>query len=342
MQITAAQIAALLGGQVEGNPDVVVHRPMRIEEAGPGDFAFFDHPKYEQYAYSTGASILLVGQHFVPVHPITSTLIRVSDVRGALALLLGHFGSAQQASAAPEVSTHAFVHSTAKVGPGSSVGAFSILEEGVEVGADCIIHPQVYLGRNVRIGDGTILYPGVRIYYDSVLGRQCIVHANSVIGSDGFGFAPLPDGSWKKVPQVGNVVIEDEVELGAGACIDRASLGSTIIRRGAKIDNLVHIAHNVEVGAHTVMAAQVGIAGSSKIGPNCMLGGQTGVAGHISLAKGTRTQAQSGVASTVTEEGKALFGTPAIDYNQYIRSFIVFKQLPELAKQVRALLKANK
>jgi len=342
MQITAAQIAALIGGQIEGNPEVVVQRPMRIEEAGPGDFAFFDHPKYEQYAYSTNASVLLVGQHFVPSQPIAATLIRVLDVRGALAVLLGHFGAAQQADVEPEVSVQAVVHSTAKVGSGSSIGAFSVLEARVEVGSNCIIYPQVYLGRNVRIGAGTVLYPGVKVYYDSVIGRQCIVHSNAVIGGDGFGFAPLSDGSWKKVPQVGNVIIEDEVELGAGSCIDRASLGSTIIRRGTKIDNLVHIAHNVEVGEHTVMAAQVGVAGSAKIGPNCMLGGQTGVAGHISLAKGTRTQAQSGVASTVTEEGKAFFGTPAIDYNQYVRSFIVFKQLPDLAKQVRSLLKANK
>lgn len=324
---------------MDGDPNATIHRPMRIEEAGPGDFAFFDNPKYEHFAYSTQASVLLVSADFQPAQPITATLIRVQDVRTSLAHLLSHFSSAQQAGDETEISPQAAIHASATIGAGSSIGAFAVIEAGATIGERCHIHPQVYIGKNVKIGDGTVLYPGVKIYYDTIIGGHCILHANAVIGGDGFGFAPLPDGSWKKVPHVGNVVVEDHVEIGAGTCIDRASLGSTLIRTGTKIDNLVHIAHNVEVGAHTVMAAQVGIAGSAKIGPHVMLGGQTGVAGHISLAKGTRTQAQSGIGSSIKEEGKAVFGSPAIDYNEYVRAYIVFKQLPELAKKVRELEK---
>jgi len=341
MKITAAQLAHMLEGTLEGDPNATAQRPARIEEAVEGDFAFLDNPRYESYAYTTKASILLVAKTFQPIQPIQATLIRVEDVRSRLALLLQHFDTANEANS-PVISEQAYVHPTVKLGIGTSIGAFAVLEEGAVVGKNCVIYPQVFIGRNARIGDNCRIYPGAKIHYDCHIGDSCTLHANAVIGSDGFGFAPQEDKSWKKVPQVGNVVLENEVEVGANTCIDRASLGSTLIHAGAKIDNLVHIAHNVEVGFNTVMAAQVGIAGSTKIGDNCLLGGQTGIAGHLTLADGTRTQAQSGLGSSVKEPGKALFGAPAIDYNDYVRSYVVFKQLPDLQRQVRALEKRLK
>ncbi|MBU6342606.1 MAG: UDP-3-O-(3-hydroxymyristoyl)glucosamine N-acyltransferase [Bacteroidetes bacterium] len=341
MKITAAQLAHMLSGILEGDPNASVQRPARIEEAQEGDFAFLDNPRYESYAYTTNASVLLVAKTFQPVQPIAATLIKVDDVRSSLALLLQKFDPASQESATI-VSEKASVHPAANLGIGTSIGAFAVIEEGAVIGQNCVIYPQVFIGRNVHIGDNCRIYPGVRIHYDCRIGNNCTIHANAVIGSDGFGFAPQEDKTWKKVPQVGNVVLENEVEVGANTCIDRASLGSTLIHSGAKIDNLVHIAHNVEIGANTVMAAQVGIAGSTKIGDYCLLGGQTGIAGHLVLADGTRTQAQSGIGSSVKEPGKALFGAPAFDYNDYVRAYVVFKQLPDLQKQVRALEKKLK
>jgi UDP-3-O-[3-hydroxymyristoyl] glucosamine N-acyltransferase len=339
MKITASQLAALTGGILEGNPDAVVTRPMRIEDAIPGDFAFLDNPKYEHYAYSTGASVLMVSADFQPTKPVQATLLRVADVRTTLAALLAKFGEANNTGSGGGISDRAYVHPEATVGAGSAVGHFAVVEAGAVIGENCVIHPQVFIGKNTRVGNGTVLHSGVKLQYDCTIGENCIIHANAVIGTDGFGFAPLPDGTWKKVPQVGNVVIENDVEIGANTCIDRAALGSTIIHSGVKLDNLVQIAHNVEVGSNTAMAAQVGVAGSAKIGENCMLGGQSGIAGHISLAKGTRTQAQSGLGMNVTEPGKAFFGSPAIDYNEYVRAYIVFKQLPALAKKLREIEK---
>lgn len=336
MKITAAHLAHLLGATLEGNPEVIVRKPARIEEATDGDLAFLDNPRYESFAYSTQASVLLVHKQFQALQPVKPTLLRVDDVRSSLALLLQHFDPGAQATSAG-ISDRAFVHESAVIGEDVVIGAFTVVEEGAVIGKNCVIYPQVYIGKNARIGDHCTIYPGARVHYECNIGQNCILYANAVIGSDGFGYAPQDDGAWKKVPQIGNVVIEDDVEIGANTCIDRASMGSTLIRQGVKIDNLTHIAHNVEVGKNTVMAAQVGIAGSSKIGENCQLGGQTGIAGHISLADGTRTQAQSGLASTVKEPGKALFGAPAIDYNDYVRAYIVFKQLPDLQKKVREL-----
>jgi UDP-3-O-[3-hydroxymyristoyl] glucosamine N-acyltransferase len=338
MKITAAQIAEFLNGVLEGDPNAAVSRPARIEEAKEGDFAFLDNQRYESYAYSTKASVLLVHKSFIPEQPVTPTMVRVDDVRSSLALLLQQFDLANQANGTT-ISDKASVHSGAKIGLGTSIGAFSVVEEGAVIGNNCVIYPQVFIGRNVHIGDNTRIYPGVKIHYDCTIGNNCTLHANAVIGADGFGFAPQEDKTWKKVPQVGNVVIENNVEIGANSCIDRAAIGSTIIREGVKMDNLVHIAHNVEVGKNAVMAAQVGIAGSTRIGEYCQLGGQTGVAGHLILAEGTRTQAQSGVASSSKEPGEALFGSPAIHFNDYVRSYVIFKQLPELQKRVRELEK---
>ncbi|MBK8555765.1 MAG: UDP-3-O-(3-hydroxymyristoyl)glucosamine N-acyltransferase [Lewinellaceae bacterium] len=338
MKVTAAQLAQLLQGTLEGNPDASVSRPARIEEAGDGDLAFLDNPRYESHAYTTSATILLVHESFKPTSKVKPTLIRVPDVRSSLAILLQQFQNVHSGEGV--ISAHAAVHEGAQIAAGTDVGDFVVVEAGAVIGSNCRIYGQAFIGANVRIGDHCTIFPGARILHDCQIGNHCVVHSNAVIGSDGFGFAPQPDGTWKKVPQVGNVVLEDYVEVGANSCIDRAALGSTLIRMGAKLDNLVHIAHNVEVGRNTVMAAQVGVAGSTKIGDNCQLGGQTGIAGHLTLADGTRTQAQSGLGSSVKEPGKALFGAPAIDYNDYVRSYVVFKQLPDLQKRIRSLEKA--
>ncbi len=337
MKISAAQLAELLHGSIEGNPLVTVSKPARIEDAKPGEFTFFDNPKYEQFAYSTRAAVLMVQEDFQPVQPVAATMIRVKDVRSSLAFLLGMFG--ENGKAELGVSDLAHIHHKAKVGKGTSVGEFSVIESGAVVGENCRIYPQVFIGKNVHVGDNCTIYPGVRILYECLVGDNCILHANAVIGSDGFGFAPQPDKTWKKVPQVGNVVIENNVEIGACTCIDRASLGSTLIESGVKLDNLVHIAHNVVVGKNTAFAAQVGVAGSAKIGENIMLGGQVGVAGHISIADGTQIQAQSGIGSNIKKEDSKLWGSPAFEYGDYLRAHSIFKQLPELEKRVRELEK---
>ncbi|MBL7795027.1 MAG: UDP-3-O-(3-hydroxymyristoyl)glucosamine N-acyltransferase [Saprospiraceae bacterium] len=338
MDITAAQLATLLKGTLEGDPTATVRQPARIEEAQAGDFAFLDNPRYESYAYTTKASILLVNKSFQPVQPVTATLIRVDDVRSSLASLLEIFNDIVSPNGIPpQVDAMASVHSSAQIGAQSAVGAFCVVDAGAVIGDNCTLYPQVFVGRNVRIGNNCKLYPGVRVMHNCIIGDNCVLHPNAVIGADGFGFAPQPDNSWKKVPHVGNVVLETRVEIGANACIDRAALGSTILREGVKIDNLVHIAHNVEVGKNSVMAAQVGVAGSTKIGENVQLGGQTGIAGHLTIADGTRVQAQSGIASSVREPNQALFGAPAIDYNDFVRAYVVFKNLPELQKKVRAM-----
>lgn len=343
MTFTAAQIAQIIDGSIEGDPNASVTRPARIEEAGAGDFAFLDNPRYEPHAYTTQASILLLHKSFLPSQPVKPTIIRVEDVRGALVKLLPAFDSSGQGNGQekPDAAKVA-IHSTARVGAGTSIGAFTVIEEGAVIGSNCIIYPQVFIGRNARIGDGCRIYPGVRIHFDCVVGNNCILHANTVIGADGFGFAPQKDGTWTKVPQLGNVIIEDNVEMGACTCIDRASIGSTVVQSGAKLDNLIHIAHNAVVGNNSVIAAQVGIAGSTRLGKNLQVGGQVGFAGHITVADRTRIQAQSGLASSVTEQGTALFGSPAIGYKDFIRSHVVFKQLPELQKKVAELEKMLK
>ncbi|MBL7805471.1 MAG: UDP-3-O-(3-hydroxymyristoyl)glucosamine N-acyltransferase [Saprospiraceae bacterium] len=338
MKITAAELAQLLNATLEGDPQATVSRPARIEEAGEGDFSFFDNPKYEAQVYTTQASVLLVNKEFQPSKPVKPTLLRVADVRGSLAFLLSQF-QAVQSSNSGAVSDRAAIDASATLGAGVSIGDFAVVEAGVDIGEGCVIGAQVFIGKNTRIGRNCRIFPGAKIHHECVIGDNCVLHANAVIGADGFGFAPQPDRSWKKVPQVGNVVLENDVEIGANTCIDRAAIGSTVIRAGAKIDNLVHVAHNVEVGRNTVMAAQVGIAGSTKVGENVVLGGQVGLAGHLHIADGTQLQAQSGVGSSIKTPGQALFGSPAIPYNDYVRAYVVFKQLPELQKKVRELEK---
>jgi UDP-3-O-[3-hydroxymyristoyl] glucosamine N-acyltransferase len=341
MKLTAAQIAHIVKGTVEGNPEAAVTRPAPIEAAEPGDFAFLDNPKYESFAYVTRASVLLVHRSFQPTQAVTPTLVRVDDVRSGLALLLEKVDEANQANGTADAAP-VFVHASAQVGVGTTVGAYAVIEEGAVIGNNCIIYPQVFIGRNVHIGDNCRLYPGVKIHFDCIVGDNCTIHANAVIGADGFGFAPQEDKSWAKVPQVGHVVIENDVEIGACTCIDRATMGKTVIHQGAKLDNLIHIAHNVEIGRNAAMAAQVGVAGSTKLGDHVLIGGQVGFAGHITIADGTRIQAQSGLASNVTEPNQALFGSPAIGYKDFIRAHVVFKQLPDLQRKISELEKKIK
>ena len=331
MEVSVRELASLLNGEIEGNPEVIINRPSRIEEGGEGSVSFLGNPKYEHYAYSTTASALLVDRGFKPREPVQATLIRVDDVYAAVGFLLEKFDQAKAVQA--NISDKAQVDPTAHIGKNVFIGAFAIIEAGAQIGDGCQIGAQVYIGRNAAVGNDTRLYPGVRILDDCQIGQRCILHANAVVGADGFGFAPQADGPFKKIPQIGNVILEDDVEIGANTTIDRASIGSTILRRGVKLDNLIQVAHNVEIGENTVIAALTGIAGSVKIGKNCMIGGQVGFAGHIQVADGTKIQAQTGVASHVKEPGTALCGTPAIGYTQYIKAYSVFKQLPDLYKR---------
>ena len=338
MQLSAKKIAALLDGTVEGDPEVKVDRPSKIEEGGEGSISFLGNPKYEEYAYSTTASVLLVARDFQPKQAVQATLVRVDNVYGAIARLLEHFGEAYERQ--PGISSRAAVAEEAQLDQGVAVGAFSFIGAGSTIGAHSVIHEQVYIGRDVTIGAHTILHPGVRILDRCQLGDHCILHSNVVVGSDGFGFTPQEDGSYSKVIHVGNVILEDQVEIGAQSAIDRGTMGSTIIREGVKMDNLIQVGHNVEIGAHTVIAAQTGIAGSTKIGKHCRIGGQVGFVGHLEVADGTQIQAQSGIASNIKKAHQAFFGSPAFAYRDFVRSHAVFKRLPELYKKLNALEKA--
>ncbi len=340
MQVKASEISQLLNGIVEGNPDVLVSKPSKIEEGGAGTISFLANPKYEQYAYSTTASILLVSKDFKPKQAITSTLIRVDDVYASIALLLNQFG--QQVKKQTGIDATASIHPSANLDTDVSIGTYTVIEEGASIGEGTIIYPQVYVGKNVKIGKNCILYAGVKVYHECEIGDHCIVHANAVIGSDGFGFAPQEDGSYKKIAQIGNVVLEQQVEVGANTTIDRATMGSTIIRAGVKLDNLIQVAHNVEIGTNTVIAAQSGIAGSTKIGKQCMIGGQVGFVGHITIADGTKVQAQSGINRSLKTPNTAIFGTPAMPYRDYLRSYALFRQFPALAQKINALEKQLK
>lgn len=340
MQITAQEIAQIVNGTVEGNAAISIHRPSKIEEGGEGSITFLAHPKYEQYAYTTTASILLVDKDFVAAKPISATLVRVENVRVAIATLLQKFEELKPTISG--ISDYALIHAKAQIGKNTAIEAFTVIEDGVKVGANCALHAQVYIGKDVQIGDNVVLFPGVKIYHGCVIGSNCIVHANTVIGADGFGFAPQADGTLKKTPQIGNVILEDNVEIGSNTVIDRAIMGSTILRKGAKLDNLIQIAHNVEVGENTVIAAQAGIAGSTTIGKNNQIGGQAGFVGHIYTADGVGVQAQSGVAASIKKEKEKVYGSPALPYSNYLKSYAVFKNLPDLRTQVRELEKELK
>jgi UDP-3-O-[3-hydroxymyristoyl] glucosamine N-acyltransferase len=283
---------------------------------------------------------LLVSHDFVPANPISSTLIRVSDVYASVAVLLDTFGKENEKEGV--ISKNAFIHETAEIGENCNIEHFTVVEEHVKIGKNTFIHSNVTIQANVKIGKNCIIHPGVRIYKDCEIGDDCIIHSNVIIGADGFGFAPNENGTFKKVKQLGNVLIEDNVEIGANTTIDRATMGSTIIRSGVKLDNLIMIAHNVEIGKNTVIAAQTGIAGSTKIGENCMIGGQVGIVGHIQIANNTKIQAQSGVSSSVKVEGTALYGSPALPYGDFLKSYVLFKKLPDIQQKIKKLEEALK
>ena len=335
MQFTAGQIAEFLGGQVEGNPEVVITRPAKIEEGGEGAITFLANPKYESYVYSTSASAVLVSRDFVPEQPVAATLIRVDNVYASVARLLAAYeqkGSAQEEG----ISSLAFVHPEAVVEEGAVIGPFSVIERGAHIAKGVRIHSQVYIGAESRIGADTLIYSGVKIYHECQIGARCILHANAVIGSDGFGYS-LENGAYKKIAQIGKVILEDDVEIGANTVVDRATMGATILRQGVKVDNLVQVAHNVEIDSHTAIAAQAGIAGSTKIGKYVQIGGQAGFIGHIRVADKVRVQAQTGVLGSLTKEGQAVGGAPAIEYREYLKAFALFRQLPDLVKRLEKL-----
>lgn len=326
MEFSAGQIAAFLGGTVDGDPEVKVGNFSKIEEGREGTLTFLANPKYEHYIYDTKASVVLVNNDFVPTAPVSATLVRVENAYVALAMLLNMVEQAKPKKTG--ISSAAFIAASATVGEDCYVGGFAYIGENVRVGKGCEIYPHAYIGDGVTIGDGCILYPHTTVYHGCKIGNGCILHAGSVVGSDGFGFAPEGE-DYKKIPQLGNVVLEDNVEIGANTTIDRAVMDSTIIHRGVKLDNLIQIAHNVEVGENTVMAAQVGIAGSTKIGSHCMFGGQVGLAGHLHIADRVMFGAQAGVLGDI-KEAKTVLGAPAIDAKNFMRSSAVFSRLPEM------------
>lgn len=341
MQFTAAQIAVLVSGKIEGNADATVSSFGKIEEAQDGQLTFLANPKYEEYLYSTNASIAIINDAYELKQNVKPTLIRVADAYSAFAQLLSKYQEmvTQQMKGIQQPS---FIASSAKIADSAFVGAFSYIGENVRIGNNSKIFPNCYIGDNVTIGENCIIHPGVKIYHDCILYNYVTVHAGTVVGSDGFGFAPQADGSFKKVPQIGNVVIEDHVEIGANTTIDRATMGSTCIKKGAKLDNLIQIAHNVEVGNSTVIAAQAGISGSTKIGSNVMIGGQAGLVGHIQIADGSKINAQSGVSKSLKEPYMAVTGSPAADYTSVLRSQAVFRNLPEMERRIYELEKLVK
>lgn len=336
MQFTAQQIAAMVGGTIVGNPEAAVSTVAKIEEGTPGAISFLANPKYTHYIYETQSSIVLVRNDFEPEQPVSATLIKVADPYATVAQLLQMVAQMTE-PVYTGVEQPSFVSEGVDLPEGTYVGAFAYIGKNVSLGKNVKIYPQAYIGENVTIGDNTVIKPGVKIYHGCRVGANCILHAGVVIGADGFGFAPV-DGHYNKIPQIGNVVIEDNVELGANTCVDRATMGSTIIRKGVKLDNLIQVAHNCEIGENTVMASQVGVAGSTKIGARCMIAGQVGFAGHIHVGDDTQIGAQSGIPNNV-EPGRRIMGYPAIDAREWARQAVYIKKLPELYKRVDKLEK---
>lgn len=325
MEFKAKEIAEILGGTVDGNPEAVVTTFARIESGKPGAICFFANPKYEHYVYECKADIIIVNNTFEPKEKVSATMIRVDDSYAAVASLLDYV-TAKKKSYRRYRGLRSRVRWSARLGKKVYVGDFSYVGKRTVIGDCTKIYENVFIGDDVKIGSYCVIYPGVRIYPGMVIGNNVIIHANTVVGSDGFGYAPLEDGTWKKIEHTGNVVIEDDVELGACVAVDKSQMGSTVIRKGCKIDNHCQIAHNVEIGRNTVMAAMSGIAGSAKLGEHCILGGQVGIAGHITIADNTSFGAQTGVLKSIKTPGQQYFGTPAIPYMQYMRSYALFRK----------------
>ncbi len=336
MKFTAAQIAVILEGEVEGNPEIEVSKLSKIEEGEPESLSFLANPKYTQFIYTTKASIVIVNKIFKAEKEINSTLIRVEDAYKSFSKLLEYYNQVKMNKTGIE--SPVFISKSAIYGENIYIGAFAYLGENIKIGNNTKIYPNVYIGDNVTIGDNVILFSGAKIYSDTVIGDNCVIHSSAILGADGFGFAPNEQGEFIKVPQTGNVIIEDNVDVGAATSIDRATLGSTIIRKGVKLDNHIQIAHNVEIGQNTVIAAQTGIAGSTKIGENCMIGGQVGIVGHITIGNNVKIQAQSGIGRNV-KDNETLQGSPALPYSDYNKSYVHFKNLPKTMNRINILEK---
>lgn len=334
MEFTASQIAGILEGDVEGNPEVAVHKLSKIEEGEAGSLTFLANPKYTPFIYRTEASIIIVNRDFIPEQELKSTLIKVDDAYKSFSKLLAYYNQVKNNKSGIE--NPVYISDSAKYGEGLYLGAFSYVGSNVTLGANVKIYPNVYIGDNVTIGDNTVVFAGAKIYSETRIGRDCVIHSGVILGADGFGFTPDENGEFSKVPQTGNVVLEDHVDVGAGTTIDRATLGSTVLRRGVKLDNQIQIAHNVEIGEHTVIAAQTGIAGSTKIGKNCMIGGQVGIVGHIVIGDRVKIQAQSGISRNIKDD-EVLQGSPALNYGDYNKSYVHFRNLPRLVQRIENL-----
>ncbi|MEN8137305.1 MAG: UDP-3-O-(3-hydroxymyristoyl)glucosamine N-acyltransferase [Bacteroidota bacterium] len=334
MNFTATDIAGILHGEIEGNPEVTVNNLAKIEEGKPGTLTFLSNPRYTPYIYSTNSSIVIVEKNFKAEKEVNATLIRVDDPYKSFSTLLEFYNQVKQNKSGIE--SPVFISDSAKFGEDSYIGAFSHIGNNVVIGDNVKIYPNVSIGDNTVIGDNSILFSGVKIYSETEIGNNCTIHSGTVIGSDGFGFAPSSGSEYSKIPQIGNVIIEDYVEIGAASTIDRATLGSTIIRKGVKLDNQIQIAHNVEIGQNTVIAAQTGIAGSSKIGENCMIGGQVGIVGHITIGNNVKIAAQSGINSSI-EDNITIQGSPAMPINDFYKSYVYFRKFPEIVTRLSKL-----
>ena len=337
MKFTADQIASILEGEIDGNPNVEVSNLSKIEEGKKGTLSFLSNPKYTPFIYTTNASIVIVNKDFTPENEIKSTLIRVDDSYKSFSKLLEYYN--QFKLSITGIESPISVHESSSYGSDCYIGAFSYIGKHVKIGNNVKIYPNTYIGDNTTIGDNTVIFSGVKIYSETIVGNNCFINSGAIVGADGFGFAPNENGEYSKIPQIGNVIIEDHVDIGAGTTIDRATLGSTIIRKGVKLDNQIQIAHNVDVGENTVIAAQTGIAGSTKIGKNCQIGGQVGIVGHITIGNNVKVQAQSGIGRSI-KDNEVIQGSPAIGYGDYNKSYVHFKNLPKIVKKINDLEKS--
>jgi UDP-3-O-[3-hydroxymyristoyl] glucosamine N-acyltransferase len=336
MKFTAEQIAGILNGEVVGNPNAEVSKLAKIEEGILGSLTFLSNPKYQNYIYTTKATVTIVNKNFEPENPISTTLIKVDDPYQAFSKLLEYYNQVKLMKSGIEQPS--VISEGVTYGDDLYLGSFCYVGKNVKIGNNVKIYPNTFIGDNVVIGDNCVFFSGVRVYSETEIGNNCVIHSGAIVASDGFGFAPHEDGTYSKIPQIGNVILEDDVEIGACTTIDRATMGSTIIRKGAKLDNQIQIAHNVEVGENTVIAAQTGIAGSTKIGKNCMIGGQVGVAGHITIGDNVRIQAQSGIGKSL-KDGEVVQGSPAFTYGDYSKSYVHFRNLPKIVTEIEEIKK---